>query len=223
MAITNKKILYSILLNHLVNSKIIVFENYFQKNDTVHIFNHVRYRESIHSKYALGLKDDNYNIQSNFPYTIYEGKINYGKYQLRDYDITQKWTKIDEIDIYLPKNQIIYILSQITMKNNYDYFYTKIMDNGKVIYSTFDYYMDHLDIYPMFEGYHKLGLYTMASDGNIHLRPSMLDGFKHSYQFVCWINHINDVNMSNSTDNDDQIAVNLTSSSNDYLRHIYFL
>ena len=94
------------------------------------------------------------------------------------------------------------------------------MDNGKVIYSTFDYYMDHLDIYPMFEGYHKLGLYMMASHRNIDLRPSKLDGFENSYQFVCWTNHINDVNISNPTDNYDQIVNNLTSSANDYLRHI---
>ena len=192
-----KYLLNTLLLNSYVNSTIIVIENNIY-NDSVHLFNNIRYRESINSKYALKLKSNSYKINTTSSYKLYEGDIHYGKYQLRDYNITQKWTKIDEINIYLPVHQLVYILAQITMINNYNDFYVKITDNGHIMYDNFYACTNHFDTYPMLEGYHKLELHMMSTYNNINLRPRKGYGFEHSYQFACWPTNNNNENKSTS-------------------------
>jgi hypothetical protein len=177
-------------------SSIIVIKN---NNNSISLFNNIKYRESINSKYALELK--NYQINTTSPYKLYEGNINYGIYQLRDYNITRKWTKIDEINIYLLENNLVYILAQITMRGNYNDFYAKITDNGNIIYEDFYAFVNYFDTYPMLEGQHKLELYMMSNYNNINLRPSRGNGFEHSYQFACWSSNNNENKSTSNYDN----------------------
>jgi hypothetical protein len=115
-------------------------------------------------------------------------------YQSKDYDITNKWEKIDEINIYLSVNKLVYILSQITLLDSYDDFHVKITDNGQILYDNYYAYIDHLDLYPLSEGPHKLELYMKSVHTKIKLRPSKGSGFQHSYQFATWLVEVDDKN-----------------------------
>ena len=86
-----KYLFYNLLLITYIDASIIVIENDIYNhpyNYTINLFNNARYRESINSKYVLELKSNSYNINSTASYKLYEEDIHYGKYQLRDYNIT---------------------------------------------------------------------------------------------------------------------------------------
>jgi hypothetical protein len=220
-----KYLFYNLLLITYIDASIIVIENDIY-NHTVNLFNNARYRESINTKYALKLKSNSYKmnnlykINTTASYKMYEGDIHYGKYQLRDYNITQKWTTIDEINIYLPVHQLVYILAQITMINNHNDFYVKITDNGHIIYDDFYAYANHFDTYPLLEGYHKLELHMMSTYNNINLRPSKGGGFEHSYQFACWSNNNNENKSTSNYDNVNAIN-NVIMIGINHLRSIF--
>lgn len=149
-------------------------------------FNNIFYRESINAHYILGINRGNYKLEEK--HKIYKGKVQYGKYQLRDYDITKKWRLIDEVNIYLSEDNLVHINAQIKMLNTTNLFRSKLVNNNFVMFESTNKYLDHFDMYPMKKGLNKIKLYVKALHICFKIQPSLGNGFEHSYQLAVWEN-----------------------------------
>ena len=151
-------------------------------------FNDIFYRESINEKYVLGINSGNYKLEEK--YKIYRGNVQYGKRQLKDCVITKKWSLIDEVNLYLTEDNLVYINAQVKMLNNTNLFRSKLVNNNFIMFENTNKYLDHFDMYPMQKGLNNIKLYIKAPRKSFKLQPSLGSGFKHSYQLAVWENKL---------------------------------
>ena len=144
--------------------------------------NGIRYRESLNPIFALESSTD-LNSSDN-PNMIYQGNILYGRNQLKDLIILNKWKKIDEVGLFNDKDEMYTILASTKLEKDNILEY-KIMDNSYTIFNRKTSRLRYVNRHLINYGLHNISLWVKANNP-ICLCCSKNKGFTNSYQLAVW-------------------------------------
>ena len=163
-----------------------VFANHikiFKPNVQPFYINNIHYRESINHIFALDF-NNNYNVFTEEPDNEFYGDLIYGKNNLKNILIDDKWRKIDYLYLFKPVQGLTYILSSV-YDINMPLSTFKLMDNNNILKYYNSYNIADYNTYYLDEGFHNISLWV-KSNSQYCLCPSIENGFTINYQLVSW-------------------------------------